>query len=340
MQHLPAKLEFEAFYKFPNENINVTYELVKHANNDIVIVPEGEHNRYVMFADLQLPLHKKKNRFPKSIIIKSSNTTYEIKHTESAILNISTGQVYLNTNQNSHPNNINSIQESYKKSILQAKKELDEHKKRLMQIQNSLILKYGSFNDEYPEQLMAITYLTGFEKILEIGGNIGRNSLILGAILKQKNNDHNMVTLEPSEIYYNKLLENRNNNNLNFKVENAALSKRNLIQKKCDTIVSDVVLEGYEKVNCIDWNTLIGKYQINFDTLIIDCEGAFYYILLDMPEILQNIKMVIMENDYMNIKHKKTVDKILKHNNFEVIYRESGGWGCCFAKFYEIWRVK
>jgi hypothetical protein len=35
-----------------------------------------------------------------------------------------------------------------------------------------------------------------------------------------------------------------------------------------------------------------------FDTLVLDCEGAFYYILQDTPEILEGIKLLIMENDY------------------------------------------
>jgi hypothetical protein len=85
---------------------------------------------------------------------------------------------------------------------------------------------------------------------------------------------------------------------MNFFVENSALSKRPLIQKDWDTIVSDVVLEGYKKVNTITLEELHYKYKIEFDTLILDCEGAFYYILLDMPEILNNIKLIIVENDY------------------------------------------
>ena len=31
-----------------------------------------------------------------------------------------------------------------------------------------------------------------------------------------------------------------------------------------------------------------------FDVLVIDCEGAFYNILNDIPEILDNIKLIII----------------------------------------------
>ena len=179
----------------------------------------------------------------------------------------------------------------------------------------------------------------GNEKILEIGGNIGRNSLIIAFILNAKNNS-NLVTLECDAGIANQLIHNKDINNLNFYVESAALSKRNLIQKDWETIVSDIVLEGYKPVNTITLEELNNKYHIEFDTLILDCEGAFYYILLDMPEILNNIKLIIMENDYTDILHKEYVDKILHETNFYVDYVERGGWGPCTDKFYEVWKRK
>jgi hypothetical protein len=70
---------------------------------------------------------------------------------------------------------------------------------------------------------------------------------------------------------------------------------------------------------------------------VLDCEGAFYYILMDMPEILNNIKIIIMENDYWDISQKNYIDDILIKNNFYVDYQECGGWGPCFNKFFEVW---
>jgi FkbM family methyltransferase len=203
----------------------------------------------------------------------------------------------------------------------------------------NLKLKYGGFNDEVPEQIMAITYLTGNEKVLEIGGNIGRNSLIIGYILSQKNNN-NFVVLETDPEIAKQLTENRDLNNMKFNIEISALSKKKLIQKYWDTIESDVLLDGYIPVNIISWNELIKKYNINFDTLVLDCEGAFYYILMDMPEILDNIKLIIMENDYHEIEKKNYVDSVLKKNGFYVDYSKAGGWGPCYNNFFEVWKKK
>ena len=59
---------------------------------------------------------------------------------------------------------------------------------------------------------------------------------------------------------------------------------------------------------------------------------------MDMPEILNRIKLIIMENDYHDIKQKHTVDRILCEAGFERIYKEAGGWGPCYDFFYETWK--
>jgi FkbM family methyltransferase len=210
----------------------------------------------------------------------------------------------------------------------------------MYQIHSQLKIKYGTFNEELPEQKMAYRYLKGGEKVLEIGGNIGRNSLIIAYILKQHQNDllNSFVTLECDSKSAYQLKENMELNNFNFNIENSALSKRNLIQKGWDTIVSDELLDGYTRVNTISYDELCTRYNIKFDTLVLDCEGSFYYILMDMPEILNNVNLIIMENDYYEITKKEYVDQILKQNNFYVDYVESGGWGPCFSNFFEVWK--
>lgn len=292
------------YYGIENNLIDVTdICLTKLIDNKIITIPSGDIERSKHFTD---PLF---GTLKKIFIIDENETkTYD----DSFIIKI-------NTNNNA----------------IIAINNYDINKKTL-NIQSKLRIKYGSFYEELPEQKMSVRYLTGTEKVLEIGGNIGRNSLIIASILK--NNNNNFVTLECDTNIANQLLENRNLNNFNFHIENAALSKRKLIQKGWDTIPSDVLQPGYKWVKTISYDELKAKYNIEFDTLVLDCEGAFYYILMDMPEILNNIKLIIMENDYHNIYHKQYVNQILRNNNFYVDYIESGGWGPCYNNFFEVWR--
>lgn len=213
-------------------------------------------------------------------------------------------------------------------------KNINNYQQRLNKLHEKIKLNYGSLKDEFPEQLMAIQFIKPESKVLEIGANIGRNTIIIGAML---NDDKNLVTLETSSHIYEQLNENRILNNMNFQIENSALSLKKLIQIGWDTIVSDIVLPGYTPVNIISYNNLKQKYNMTFDTLVLDCEGAFYYILQDMQEILQDVNLIIMENDYHNIEHKIYVDNMLNQYGFRKIYSKKGGWGPCINFFFETW---
>jgi len=177
----------------------------------------------------------------------------------------------------------------------------------LEQIYNSIKINNGIMKSEQKLHEMCIKYLIGDEKILEIGGNIGKTTLIVAHILNNSNlnNDLNFVTMECNLNTANKLKENKELNNFNFHIEKSALSNKILIQKgPQETIASNTLRKGFEYVNTITYEQLIQKYNINFDTLIIDCNGGFYHILIDIPEILNNIKLIIMKNEYDTLNKK------------------------------------
>ena len=293
------------FYGIKDCNIDVTdICFSKLMKNNIIKIPSGDCNRGDLFTDPLVGVLK-------SIFIEHDNnfTEYDFKH-EISINAINNAITTLTT---------------------------EDINNKLKIIHSNLQIKHGSLNDEVPEQKMVVKYLTGNENVLEIGGNIGRNSLVIAHILGEKQNN-NLVVLETDNNIADQLIENRNLNNFTFHVENSALSKRNLIQIGWDTIESNNLLDGYKSVKNITLEELYSKYNIQFDTLVLDCEGALYYILMDMPELLDNIKLIIMENDYWDISKKNYVDSILKKCNFYVDYVESGGWGPCYSNFFEVWK--
>lgn len=290
--------------------------LTKLSKDGIVFIPKSDDLRAQYFKDHLRGVLK-------TVFVTTDFTgepiTVEYNHLTNVYIDMNMKKIYLND----APEEI---------------KKLHVNKFQLLaNIHSRYRLNYGSFEDEYPEQLMAVSYLTGNEKVLEIGANIGRNSLVIADILR-KANTNNFVTLECDPNIAKQLMYNRDVNNISFFIENSALSKRKLIQKGWDTITSDVVLDGYKPVKTITWDELNAKYNIQFDTLVLDCEGAFYYILMDMPEILTNINLIIMENDYRDITHKKFIDGVLKEQGFYVDYSEAGGWGPCYNNFFEVWK--
>lgn len=291
-------------YGIKDNMIDVT-ELCKKQlliKNTIILIPSGDGNRAKHFTD---PIYGIK----KKIFIEHNGIINEYEDNIQIQINI------INNKINVINNKINND--------------------KLEHIHSKLKIKHGSIKKELPEQKMVTRYLKGEEKVLEIGGNIGRNSLVIASILKKSNN---LLTLESDVNISKQLSENRDLNNKEFHIENSALSKRKLIQKEWDTKPSEKLEPGFKWVNTITLDQLKTKYNIKFDTLVLDCEGAFYYILMDMPEILDNINLIIMENDYRVLEQKKYIDKILIKNNFYVDYVESGGWGPCRNYFFEVWK--
>lgn len=205
----------------------------------------------------------------------------------------------------------------------------------LYQIHSKLHFQHGSLSEEYPEQLMVARFLPEDAKVLELGGNIGRNTCVIASILS---NSRTLVSLETCTRDAEILKLNCRANNFEFQVENSALSRIPLIQSGWNTIPSNVVLPGYFKVNTITFEELQKKYGIIFDTLVADCEGALYYILRYDPNVLKNIKLIIIENDFTNIEHFHFVQNVFKENGFSIAYNQSGGWPPCNAWFYQVWK--
>ena len=215
---------------------------------------------------------------------------------------------------------------------------------KLSAIHRNLTLVHGSFRDEFPEQKMAVRFLKPDDRVLEIGGNVGRNSLIIGSIVNQ----NSLVVLESDPNIAKQLEENRDANGMTFAIEASALSARPLVQRGWDTMVSDTVPEGYKRVNTISLSSLRAKYPnaAPFNTLVLDCEGAFYYILTDMPDIIDGITTIIMENDYYDRSHKEYIDATLTSRRFTCVYSEALGPEYAFKKFpfssnfFEVWQIE
>ena len=200
---------------------------------------------------------------------------------------------------------------------------MEIHQLKLNLIQNSLKLIHGSFEEEAIEQYLCCKHILPNDKVLELGGNYGRVSCILASIL---NEPLNLVVIEPSKESFNKLKKNKDFNSLGFYIENSAISINKMYQQGWDTFsekfynkLTNKQKQNYYEINTITIDEIKKKYNLNFNTLVIDCEGSFYNILLEFPDILDNIYKIIIENDFKEKFTKIFVDKFFKNNNFKLI---------------------
>lgn len=214
---------------------------------------------------------------------------------------------------------------------------IDRGQVRLKQIHAKLSLLHGDLQDEYPEQLMSAIFIPANAKVLEIGANVGRNSCVIASILK---NSKNLVSVESNVDYAAQLEENRNLNQLNFSIEGSAISKTPLIQAGWKTKPSAEDIPGWSRITITSFHEIQKKYNIKFDTLVIDCEGALYYILKDFPKMLKNIKLIIIENDFDRIEDMEYVQNIFRDNGLQCVFNMELPGPICGDSFYQVWKKR
>jgi FkbM family methyltransferase len=316
-------MNLKILYGVENNYTDVTSKFFSYALNlqkqiktNEISIPKGDWSRAEIFGD---PVQGK----VKNIIVKYDNIiTITVGHDAEIKIDISNAKL--------DELDLTNKKEWYKTEGLSVNNKLEL-------IHSNLLFSFGDIKREYPEQLLSVEFINPEDKVLELGGNIGRNSLVIATIL---NNFKNLVVLETNKEDYLKLNKNMTKNGYNFYIENAALSKRSLIQKGWNTIPSEEILDGYFKVNTITFEELELKYNIKFNTLVADCEGALYYIFLDSPNILNGFKKLIIENDYPNNEQRMAVEKIILEYGFKKEKQRRGGHGGPYRSdsFLEVWK--
>ena len=278
------------YYGLLNNSIDITdICMLRLKTNNTIVIPHGDKYRDLYFSDPLYGTHK-------NIIITFMQDTKIYDEYTTIKINLDTNEI---------------------KGIC-----LNDINSKISMIYEKLQLKYGNFSEEIQEQKMIVRYLQGEEKVLEIGGNIGRNSILIANIIK---ND-NFVSLECYAKNAFQIIENRNLNKFTFSVE-------------CATLFSQTELS---EVNVITYTELQSKYNIIFDTLIITHIMEFYYIIINdtSVNILTNINLLILKNDYNNNEYKENINNVLFANNFYTEYVEPVSWnlGPCYNNFYEVWK--
>ena len=220
---------------------------------------------------------------------------------------------------------------------------MDKHLENLKNIHNKMTsFNGGSMQEEFMEQVMsciAITdcYKTG-DRILEIGCNVGRNTLVLSYLVGSEN----IVAIDASHEYVITCKQNLQNNNFsNYTVLPVAISNTPLKRGYWTTHEYDrsqPLEQDYHNVNTITW-TDFKKHYGTFQILVADCEGALYKIIQENSDFLDTIHTIVVENDYETIEKKEAMDIFYITKGFVRIFNSpfenSNVPNTC--EFYSIW---
>ena len=178
--------------------------------------------------------------------------------------------------------------------------------------------KHGDLMNELPEQLMAYKHIDKNDKVLEMGANIGTNSLIINSKLANKDQH---VAIEPLRDVVKKLHDNKVLNNAGFHIFNGAISDNKLMEKgwKSRVIPSTGLEDGWHEIDTISYDQFKSIYNINFNTIVADCEGCLNDILIKNPILLKTIDKLIIEHDFTTDADLYIFNNLMKNNGFSII---------------------
>ena len=178
----------------PYHLLDITRVALLHLVRDnVIILPRGDNDRAYLFTD-PIPNVVKVIKY-----IDDNGVETIIGSEHQAYVDLTDKRIYITD----VPQRIKDIYPYETDGNRQA-----EIENKLREIHSTLTLVHGNMSQEFPEQGMAMRFLTGDEKVLEIGANVGRNSLLIHSILSKKGND-NFVTLESDSHIASQLKENR-----------------------------------------------------------------------------------------------------------------------------------
>jgi FkbM family methyltransferase len=152
-------------------------------------------------------------------------------------------------------------------------------------------------SDEVPERMAVLKHMHPDSKVLEIGANKGGVSSLIASKLK---NPLHLVAVEPIDSTCEGLKELGTRLNKRFNIFNGVLRGENSNYVECtgqkDSYATCKVSTAESKTQNLTLDEIEKKFQLVFDTVIIDCEGCYESFLHDVVNHY-SIKQIQIEWD-------------------------------------------
>ena len=168
--------------------------------------------------------------------------------------------------------------------------------------------------NEREEQYIGNDYIMPDMVVLELGARYGTVSCVINNKLE---NPLNHVVIEPDTTVIDAL---KSNKSMKLNKKGYASSVELL---KNEDIDDENIVKNYSLTK------IMKKYDLNFDTLVADCEGCLCSFIKENEKYIKNYKLIIFERDMPNNCNYTTIDKQLKKWNFKQIIE---GFVCVWKK--------
>ena len=170
-------------------------------------------------------------------------------------------------------------------------------------------------NTEKDEQDIAKAYIEPNNVVLELGARYGTVSCVINKLL---NNKTNQVVIEPDEKIWDSLEKNKQNHNCEFHIVKGFISNKRFALS--DSGYGSTAIESSEsKIQSYSLQDIETKYNLKFDTLVVDCEGCLETFFDEYPHMYVQLKNITFEEDYSDkCNYEKIKSKLIEHGFVKV----------------------
>jgi len=186
----------------------------------------------------------------------------------------------------------------------------------------------GSFLDEYgkiidlniaepTEQMLTKKYIEPHMTVLELGARYGTVSYCINSNLDVKTNH---VAVEPDYTVWNVLEQNLRANECHTRIVKGFISRQK-IGLSFSGYGTSYTKSNYAAFwpDCFTLEEIETKYNLEFDTLIADCEGGLEIFLDENPKLYDSLQFIMFEADAPEkCNYDKIRSKLLEHNFSEI----------------------
>ncbi|SEK77367.1 methyltransferase, FkbM family [Aquimarina amphilecti] len=184
---------------------------------------------------------------------------------------------------------------------------------------------FNNYETEEAEYLSK--YLPPEATVIELGGCLGFVSCLTNKILLDKNKH---IVLEANPNLIPLIQKNKEDNNCFFSIENLVVTK----EKETQFYIHDLIVGGSLKrktgkqvnIEGTTFDSLRRKYDVDFDTLIMDIEGGELELFRNHKEEIKKFKMIFFEvHPFAGILTKEEAqecEEILLGLGFRIVKRD------------------
>lgn len=197
------------------------------------------------------------------------------------------------------------------------------HNSKNMFIKPHFDEKYNSIDVsvmEAIEQKDSLTFINSNDIVLELGARYGTVSTIVNNILSNKTNH---VVVEPDLDVIDALKLNRNIHNCEFQIYIGTISNSTDTKLVRDGYASYTIHDDDEsstnKIESITYQQFKQRYPLNFNVLIMDCEGCAEEFMKTLGDEIQNYNKILLERDNHKICNYSLIENIFIQYGFTKI---------------------